>query len=125
MNRFAVAMAVILLVPTLVASSENHSMTTGDLQQICLGSDEASKNACRFYILGVTQGVDLGMSIADGKTAGGRPCIPENIPGETLELAVKMKLGQDLMVFPADRNLEAAGFVAGVLVTTFRCSKSK
>ena len=99
------------------------AMTAGDLQEICIASDAGSKLACRFYILGITQGIDLGMSIADGKTQGGRPCVPENASASALELAVKMKLGQDLMVFPNDRKLDASGLVGAILIRTFPCRK--
>src|SRR5712691_12240113 len=105
------------------AFTADNAMTAGDLQQICLGSNAESKAACRFYVLGITQGIDLGMNIADGKTQGGRPCVPANISGSALELAVKMKMGQDLMVFPDDRKLDASGFIGAIIVKTFPCRK--
>lgn len=107
------------------APEQPRAMTAGDLAQICTAADDASKEGCRLYILGVTQGISLGMDIADGKSLGGRPCVPDNISGQALELAVKMKLGQDLMVFPADRDLEAAGIIGSVIVTTFPCKKQR
>ena len=85
--------------------------------------DAGSKMACKFYILGITQGLDLGMLIADGKIRGGRPCIPENTSDSALELAVKIKLGQDLMIFPNDRKLNASGLVGAILVSVFPCRK--
>ena len=112
-----------MLLMSASAFAADSAMTAGELQQICLGSKAESKAACRFYILGITQGIELGMSIADGKTRGGRPCVPENISGSALELAVKMKMGQDLMVFPDDRKLDASGFVGAIIVKTFPCRK--
>ncbi len=107
------------------AADGDGTMTGGDLQEICTNPSAESKAACRFYILGITQGVSLGMSIADGKTKGGRPCIPDNTSGSALELAVKMKLGQDLMVYPADKKLDASGLVGAILVNTFPCRKAR
>src|SRR6267142_6340712 len=78
------------------AAAEDKAMTAGDLQQICIGSSAESKAACRFYLLGIKQGISMGMLIADGKTQGGRPCIPENLSASAIELAIKMKMGQDL-----------------------------
>jgi len=63
------------------------------------------------------------MSIADGKTQGGRPCVPDNRSASAIELAVKLKLGEDLMVFPDDRKLDASGVVGAILVSTFPCRK--
>lgn len=104
-----------------VAEDGRSVMTAGDLQEICTGSSAESNAACRFYILGVTQGVGMGMSIADGKTKGGRPCIPEDASGSALDLAVKMKLGQNLMVYPEDKKLDATGLIGAILVHTFPC----
>jgi hypothetical protein len=98
------------------------AMTAGDLQEICIGSEAESKAACRFYLLGITQGVSMGMSIADGKTKGGRPCVPE-LSATEIELVVKMKMGQDLMVFPDDRKMDASGMVSAILTSTFPCRK--
>jgi len=105
------------------APADEKAMTAGDLQEICIGSSAESKASCRFYLLGITQGISMGMLIADGKTQGGRPCIPENLSASAIELAVKIKMGQDLMVFPDDRKLDASGFVAAMLVSTFPCRK--
>ena len=85
-------------------AAEDKAMTAGDLQQICIDSSAESKAACRFYLLGITQGISMGMTIA-------------------IELAVKLKLGEDLMVFPDDRKLDASGVVGAILVSTFPCRK--
>ena len=106
------------------ASPDEKAMTAGDLQAICIDSSAESKAACRFYLLGITQGISMGMSIADGKTEGGRPCVPENLSSAAIELSVKMKMGQDLMVFPDDRKLDASGLVSAILVSTFPCRKA-
>jgi hypothetical protein len=105
------------------AAAEDKAMTAGDLQQICIDSSAESKAGCRFYLLGITQGISMGMAIADGKAQGGRPCVPDNLSASAIELAVKMKLGEDLMVFPDDRKLDASGVVGAILVSTFPCGK--
>jgi hypothetical protein len=105
-------------------AAEDKAMTAGDLQQICIDSSPESKAGCRFYLLGITQGISMGMVIADGKTQGGRrPCVPDNLSASAIELAVKMKLGEDLTVFPDDRKLDASGVVGAILVSTFPCGK--
>lgn len=99
------------------------AMTAGDLYDICTSNDSQSKSACRFYLLGIAQGIEVGMDIADGKASAGRMCLPDNTPASAIELAVKMKLGQDLAVFPNDRKMDASGFVGAALVSTFPCKK--
>ncbi len=105
------------------AEGKEKAMTAGDLQQMCIDQSTEAKYACRFYLLGITQGITMGMSIADGKMKGGRPCIPDDLSGAAIELVVKMKLGEDLMVFPDDRKLDASGFVGAILVSNFPCKK--
>ena len=125
MKKFLVSLLCVLaLAYPPRASEDSGAMTAGQLQEICTGQDAGSKAACRFYILGITQGITLGMSIADGKTNGGRPCIPEDISSSALELAVKIKLGQELMVFPDDKKLDASGVIGATLVSTFPCRKA-
>ena len=116
---------ICLLLVSASAVAADSAMTAGDLQEICLGPDAESKAACRFYILGIAQAIQTGLNIADGKTKAGRPCVPANTPDSALELAVKMKMGQDLMVFPDDRKLDASGFVGAIIVTTFPCRTPK
>jgi hypothetical protein len=126
MRAFASVGVVLSLMLTSVSLfAADVTMTAGDLQEICAGSSPESKAACRFYILGVVQGIASGMSIADGKTGGGRPCVPEQSPASALELAVKLKLGQELMVFPDDRKLDASGVVTAIIVHTFPCKVVK
>ena len=118
---FALALNVFGTTDALAVSD---AMTAGDLQQICLGSSVESNAACRYYILGVAQGIDLGMLIAGGKTKGGRPCVPENISSSALEIAVKARMGEDLAVFPDDRRAYASGIVGAAIVVTFPCRKA-
>jgi hypothetical protein len=117
----------VLVAVTLAAFSFDafpaDAMTAGDLQDICLGKDAASMSACKFYILGIVQGMSMGMSIADGKTRGGRPCVPDNLPSSAMELLVKAKMGELLMVYPDDRKLDAAGYVGAIFISRFPCRK--
>src|SRR5438552_18768303 len=96
LTTFSAYICVLLISASAFAA--DNAMTAGDLQQICLGASAESKAACRFYVLGITQGIDLGMHIADGKTQGGRTCVQENISGAALEFAVKMKIVEYMMV---------------------------
>ncbi|MGE5054119.1 MAG: hypothetical protein ACM3WP_08115 [Acidobacteriota bacterium] len=40
-----------------------------------------------------------------------------------IDLAVKMKLGEHMMVYPDDRKLDASSVVGAILVSTFPCRK--
>jgi Rap1a immunity proteins len=121
------AAAFVLAVAVLasMASSAEPAMTAGDLQQLCAGTDHVSVNACRIYILGVTQGITVGMNMAGGKgRTAAHPCVPPGVSAEELEQTIKAKLDRRLSANPADQNLDAAGFIGTVLTDTFRCPKA-
>ena len=99
------------------------AMMAGDLQELCAGSDHVSRNVCRIYILGVTEGVAQGLSIAGGK--GSRPCIPEGVSAEQLEATVKARLGEELSRAPARGTSDAAAFLASTLAQAFPCTGSR
>ena len=99
------------------------AMTAGDLKELCAGSDHVSRNVCRIDILGVTEGIAQGLSIAGGK--GGRPCIPEGVSAEQLEATVKARLGEELSRAPARGTSDAAAFLASTLAQAFPCTGSR
>lgn len=99
-------------------------MTAGELQQLCLASDTTSKNVCRVYILGVTQGMALGLDIADGKSALGRPCVPASLSGDSLAESVKARIDRSLAASPKDRDNDAARFIAALASSAYPCHKS-
>lgn len=99
-------------------------MTAGELQQLCLASDTTSRNVCRVYILGVTQGLAIGLDIADGKGGLNRPCVPSSLSGESLADSVKARIDRFLASSPKDKDLDAARFVAALAATTYPCRKA-
>jgi len=119
MRSVATTLTIIGALLAAAASSRQQVMTTGDLQELCAGTDHVSRNVCRTYILGVTQGIEIGMNIADGKTRGGRPCVPEDVSGERLEQTLTARLDEQLS--PANRNRDAADFIGAVLVRAYPC----
>lgn len=127
MKSTAIALIFCLAVAsnTGSAAAPEPAMTADDLQQLCAGTDHVSRNACRIYILGVTQGMALGLKIADGKITGGRPCVPASISAESLEATLKKKLDQDLSATPGERNLDASAFVGQVLVAAYPCKPGR
>jgi len=113
-------LATLVLIGTLLtaatAVADQNAMTAGDLQQLCLGSDTTSKNVCRIYILGVVQGIEVGLNMR-----GRRPCVPATISAESLQQTIKSKLDEDLTAVPSDRNLVASGIIGGSVARSFPC----
>ena len=104
------------------AAEERPAMTAGDLGQLCTGTDHVSRNACRIYILGVTQGIAIGIRIADGRSARPRPCGPAAISAEALEQTVKKKLAT--LDGSTEREGDAAGFIGAVVTAAYPCAKT-
>jgi len=52
-------------------------------------------------------------------------CVPEGLSSTAMELVVKMKMGEDLAVFPADREMPAVSLVLPIIVHEFTCKKPK
>lgn len=96
-------------------------MTAADLAQLCSGTDHVSRNACRIYILGVAQGMDVGIRMAGGGSRASGPCVPRGIAAQELEATVKQKLAA--LDAPAGAR-DAAGFIAAVLLKSFPCGKA-
>jgi hypothetical protein len=131
-SAVATALASVLLTAAAVsqqphaaaqpAAATLPAMSAGDLQQLCTGTDHVSRNACRIYILGVTQGIAVGLQIAERPVHGTRrPCTPSDISAEALERAVKERLAEDLEKNPARRDADASAFIATVLARVYPC----
>ena len=104
------------------AAPEQPAMTAGDLAQLCTGSDHVSVNACRIYILGVTQGIAVGIRMAAAQSPAARPCVPPGISAEELDATLKKKLA----ALDSDSGQrDAAGFIGAALAARFPCGAGK
>ena len=117
MNQIiAVALLASLLAPPALADQ----MTVAELQQICAGKTLDTQNACRFYVLGVVEGASFGEG---SKTVAGPLCIASDVQSTALVDAVKKLMQADLLAYPQDKSLAAAGFVAAAAMKAFPCKK--
>jgi hypothetical protein len=123
-SRAAIVLLALFLVQTAWSDPSQPVMTAGELQQLCLASDTTSKNVCRVYILGVTQGMAIGLDIADGKGSLSRPCLPASVSGDSLADSVKARIERSLAATPQDKDVDAARFVAKLAATTYPCRKT-
>jgi Rap1a immunity proteins len=125
--KTAVALVILAAFVMQPASADPSEpvMTAGELQQLCLATDTTSKNVCRVYILGITQGMAIGLEIADGKGSVSRPCVPSTLSGESLADSVKARFDRFLAANPKDKDVDAAKFVATLAANTYPCRKPK
>ncbi len=100
------------------AAPEEPAMTAGDLAQLCNGTDHVSRNACRIYMLGVTQGIAVGLRIAGHGKQAARPCVRPGIAAEDLEALLKKRLDA---LDASGQQRDAAGFIGESLAAAFPC----
>jgi hypothetical protein len=121
----------LLMLVTIVSCPAAEQMKVGDLYKICTSSNQIDKTACSFYVLGVFEGAGLGAGTIRDRSGTFRElkdkpfCVPEGLSSAAMELVVKMKMGEDLAVYPQDREMPAVSFVSGVIVHEFPCQKAK
>jgi hypothetical protein len=111
--------AAVALLLTAASTEQPPAMTASDLAQLCSGEDHVSRNACRIYILGVTQGIAVGIRMADSSRSA-RPCVPPGVSAEELELSVKKRLAA---LGSAAESRDASGLIGDVLLGAYRCGK--
>ena len=113
------------------APAETSQMTVGDLYKFCTSANESEKAACTFYILGVFEGAKLGGATAQDKGSEFREaknkrfCVPEGLTSSAMQLIVKIKMGEDLAVFPQDCEMPAVSFITAVIAHQFPCQNPK
>ncbi len=125
-------MACIFMLGTFLCNrAAAAQMKVGDLYKLCTSSDEGDKSACRFYILGVFEGAEIvGATVQDKsgtfqEAKDKRFCVPEGLTSAAMELTVKMKMGEDVAVYPEDWDMPAVSFVTGLIALQFPCHKTK
>jgi len=97
-------------------------VTVSNFEEICSRSDSGSKQACQYYILGVTEGVTEAANLV-----GNKPhfCIPEDVSLTTVKALIKKAIDDDLTVHPADRDLAAIDFVLEAAHKAYPCRGTK
>ncbi len=125
-------MAWVFMLGTFLCSpAAAAQITVGDLYKVCTSSNAGDKGACTFYILGVFDGLQVGGGTVQDKPGNFQDakdkqfCVPEGLTVAAMELAVKMKMGADLAVFPEDRDMPAVSFIAAMIAQQFPCQKGK
>jgi hypothetical protein len=120
-----IMMAFAVALMAAVEPVQADTMKVSDVENMC----RTNNDPCKFFIFGLAEGLNIRESMSDQVTPNGqyadrKPvlfCLPENITTNTLMLAFKIKVAEDLAVFSNDRNSEGAGFSVGVLLRLFPC----
>jgi hypothetical protein len=133
MRFFGALIASLVATGMLYASSAvaDGQMTQGDLYTFCVATDETSQTACRFYVLGVVQGIEVGDSSYMDSTTRRLVerkktiyCLPDGGLSQSEMVAiVKGVLQSVLTAYPKDKELPAQAAVLAAMNRKFPCPK--
>ena len=124
-------MAICAMLVTTCANAQNNGtthvesrqFTVEDLKQLCDSRDDGKKLGCLSYIMGASEGLQIGAASESGP-AKTHYCIPVGISFNSLALSVRLKIAGDLVMFPADKDMAAVSFIAASLTEDFPCKDS-
>src|ERR1017187_5068438 len=103
---------IVLTVSLLSFAAQADELSTGQLLEFCTSKDEMVQTACRFFILGVVQGVGAG----DGMVLSGRKftertkthfCVPDNMAQKEMVQTFVSYTNAVLLKYPDDIKLPA------------------
>src|SRR5437868_11876156 len=97
MKALPAILALLVVSTTVPASAEHEQLSVGNLQEICTRSDNGGKEACRYYILGVTEGTRMAAAFAGDKT---HFCIPDGVSLVAVESLIKNEESQRPLSWP-------------------------
>jgi hypothetical protein len=103
---------IVLAVSLLSFAAQADELSTGRLLEFCTSKDEMVQTACRYFILGVVQGVEAG----DGMVLSGRKftertkthfCAPDNMAQKDMVQTFVSYTNAVLLKYPDDIKLPA------------------
>jgi hypothetical protein len=112
-----------------VGSARADELTAGDLYSFCASNDKIVNTACRYYILGVVNGVRIGDSLYMGanRTFLERKktilCNPDNMPQSEMVSLITDLLALNFKAYPEDKALPADTTIAAAMSRKFPCPK--
>jgi hypothetical protein len=122
-------MKKLVLILALVACgrAEAGELTAGVLYSFCTTNDKVTRTACRFYVLGVVQGIELGDGAVLGD--GGRFtvkkktifCAPENTQDSQFVDIFQQSMKKLMAIYPDDAKLSAVGVIGAAMKRAFPC----
>jgi hypothetical protein len=123
--------ACILVLVSCFASSplKADELTAGELYSLCTSTDQNASAACRFFVLGVVQGIEIG----DGSYMDANRrlverkktilCLPESIPQTQMVSIVRDAMKTVLAAYPGDKDLPATSSILAAMNRKFPCPK--
>lgn len=123
------AAVLILSSFALAPAKATGEMTAGDLYALCTSADQNASTACRFYVLGVVQGTEMGdgaYMAANRQLLERRKtilCLSEGVSQSQMVSFVRDALKIDLIAYPGDKELPATSLIVAAMNRKFPCPR--
>src|SRR5271165_3276586 len=121
--------AVIAILASTGANAD--SLSAGQLYSFCVTKDEIAQTACRFYIMGVVQGVQFGDSAVRGPDGqfvqrdSTHFCIPWDFAQSRMVATFVDSATQLITKYPDDLKSPAQTIVDAAIAHSFPCTSPK
>ena len=115
-DSIVVLMACALAVPAASAVE----LSAGELRTYCASPDSELRRRCSFYILGVSEGLSLGVGLAKDSTI---VCMPPNMSEAQLVATFQRTADALAIAYPSDMQASAASIVSAALRHEYPCGK--
>ena len=113
----AIGMRVLAATACILVASQGifaAQMTTADLLSLC----KSDENACRLYILGVSEGASLAAGMAKNSM---HFCVPEGVTATEMRLIFERLAREDVKRFSGDLQIPAVSMVGAAMSRQFPC----
>jgi hypothetical protein len=114
--RFVIMLAFAFVLQPHLAHAED--MTLSDLKDICSAHIQGPTPACKFFIYGVYEGLQMASEAAKDKT---HFCLPDDVSSAFMVEMVKERMREDLAKYPEDAKMPAVSFVGAAFAHEFPC----
>lgn len=113
------ALAMTALLSCSAMAKEPEQMKLSELKSLCDSStDTAPAVGCKFYILGVFEGMQMSWAAAANNP---QFCPPEGVDSGYMVKLVRVQLAADFVLFPEDKDMPAIAFVSAVFMKAYPC----
>jgi hypothetical protein len=132
LSKASTLCAALFLAASLAVSAPSiaKEFTSGDLYAFCASKDQVAQTACRFYVLGVVHGIELGdgsyMDHATHRVVERTKtimCVPDEVTQNQMVAIVTEMMAQDFVAYPDDKALPATSIIVAVMNRRFPCTR--
>jgi Rap1a immunity proteins len=124
MGKFITGLLLVLALSCIheVQAFAPNELSAADLYLFCSSDDSNAKFACKYFLLGVVQGIGVAAAKANDKE---HFCFPDDVSQSQL-VEIFLKTSRKLkQKYPDDMNMPAVGIVGAAMMSEFPCPNQR